>query len=284
MRIDSGAAARTDRLGEFCRQLDRTDIRIVFCKRFDGKSGNWNLTRHMHDVVELIYFLNGDVEISTTEAHSSAGDYDVIVYPRGMYHSEKLQGRGSHDIFCVWADLGPLQVPGMIWVQDDRGLPVKWLLEHMHAEYTSDQPEPALIQHYAKAAIILIARKALGGNVPDGQISSRPFERAVRFMHDHLAEPLTVDGLAKAVSVSSSYLSRIFRQKVGVPPGIYLRSIRIETARAMLSYGTRTIEEIAGLIGFSSPKYFSHAFRKETGMTPSEWRRRSLRSEVTDRE
>ena len=284
MRSDSGAAAWMGQLSEFSRQLDATDIKIMFCKRFDGKSGIWNLTRHMHDVVELIYFLSGDVEISTMDAHSSAGDYDVIVYPRGMYHSEKFQGRGSHDIFCVWADLGPIQIPGMIWVQDDRGLPIKWLLEHMHAEYTSDEPEPALIQHYAKAAIILIARKALGGNVPDGQISARPFERVVRYMHDHLSEPLTVDSLAKAVNVSSSYLSRIFTQKVGVPPGIYLRSVRIETAKAMLSYGTRTIEEIAGLTGFSSPKYFSHAFRKEADMTPSEWRRRSLNSEGAGKE
>ena len=279
MRNDSDAAARTDQLCEFCRQLDKTEIKIMFCERFDGESGMWNLTRHMHDFVELIYFLNGDVEISTMEAHSSVGDYDVIVYPRGMYHFEKFQGRRSHDIFCVWADLAHIQVPGMIWVQDDRNLPIKWLLERMHAEYAADEPEPTLIQHFAKAAAILIARKALGRNTPADQMTPRQFERIVRYMHDHLAEPLTVASLAKIINVSSSYLSRMFRQKVSVPPGVYLRQVRIETARAMLAYGTLTIEEIANLTGFSSPKYFSHVFRKETGMTPSDWRRRSAWSE-----
>jgi len=81
---------------------------------------------------------------------------------------------------------------------------------------------------------------------------------------------LTVGQLAEQAGVSETYFRREFRECFGTSPSSYLKKIRIENARLLLSTGYCTVSEVAVRCGFQSLSYFSYEFHRLTGHTPTE--------------
>ena len=96
----------------------------------------------------------------------------------------------------------------------------------------------------------------------------------LQYIHTHYAEPITLDQLASLEHISKSYLSRLFKQQTGQTVIAYINSLRIETAKRLLTATRANVNEIAYQVGFESPKYFYRAFRTLTGDTPAGFRRR----------
>ncbi len=95
-------------------------------------------------------------------------------------------------------------------------------------------------------------------------------DRAVEFIHGHLGEKLTVEKIAKAVCLSPSHISALFKQSVGKTVMGYLTEVRLQTARLLLLLRDRSIADIAYECGFSSPSHLSQSFKNHYGMTPRE--------------
>ena len=250
----------------FCTALDQVQTPVLFCERFDEKSDIWNFVRHKHDCIELLYFLYGNAEVTAAETSMQASFYDIVIYPKGMYHTEHLQFNGHQEILCIWVDIPGLEIPNAIRIQDSDAS-VKWLLESLHAEYKSEKPSKKLIEHYVKTVAMLIAKKCFAEKPSDDLVS-----RVMMYMQDHMTEELTVEQLSSLIYVSKSYLSRIFKQQTGLSLIEYLRLIRVETAKALLVSSNTSVAEISYIIGYNSPKYFCRAFRSCTGMSPREFK------------
>ena len=84
----------------------------------------------------------------------------------------------------------------------------------------------------------------------------------------------TVSALAARLYVSEAYLRRRFKEAFSVSPKQYLDRERIGYAKALLETGYYSQKEIASRCGYSDVKYFRTAFKTETGLTPSEYRKR----------
>ncbi|MFD3942924.1 GlxA family transcriptional regulator [Streptomyces sp. NPDC058579] len=96
----------------------------------------------------------------------------------------------------------------------------------------------------------------------------------------NLAEPLTVDDLATYANVSSRQLTRIFKDELGMTPGVYIEAARVERARATLETSDDTLERIASTCGFGTTDTLIRAFRRRLDTTPTEYRHR-FRTEPT---
>jgi YesN/AraC family two-component response regulator len=97
--------------------------------------------------------------------------------------------------------------------------------------------------------------------------------RAMGYIHEHYAEPISRDDVARHVGFSVRHLTRCFRQEVGVTPITYLNRYRVRQAKELLKAGEKSITEIALEVGFSSSGYFARVFRQEVGVSPSAYRR-----------
>jgi signal transduction histidine kinase/AraC-like DNA-binding protein/CheY-like chemotaxis protein/ABC-type sugar transport system substrate-binding protein len=97
-------------------------------------------------------------------------------------------------------------------------------------------------------------------------------KRAVAYLHQHYAHPLSRWEIAKAVGVSENYLSEIFRRELGLSPWEYLNRYRIRQAKEVLRRTNDSITSVALQVGFTDPAYFSRVFHKETGLSPSAYR------------
>jgi len=106
-----------------------------------------------------------------------------------------------------------------------------------------------------------------------GSEAQRLVRKGMAYIHEHYAEPVTREDVARHVSVSEDYLTRCFRQEMGVTPMAYLNRYRVKQARALLAAGEKNVTEVAFAVGFSDSNYFSRVFRQEVGMSPSAYRR-----------
>ncbi len=96
---------------------------------------------------------------------------------------------------------------------------------------------------------------------------------ALTYVDENLSSRIRIEQLASAVCLAPNYFISLFSETFGCAPMAYVIEQRIAVARELLYAESRSIEEIAGELGYSNPFYFSRQFRKVTGMSPSEYRR-----------
>ena len=102
--------------------------------------------------------------------------------------------------------------------------------------------------------------------------SSKQVAEAIDYIYVHIRERLTVDDIAKAVNISPTYLSRIFKQEIGVSISEYIRRRKIDMAKNLLRFTDYSLVDIANMLSYSSQSHFIQQFRSSTGMTPKVYR------------
>lgn len=95
-------------------------------------------------------------------------------------------------------------------------------------------------------------------------------EQMLESIQQRMDENITLSDLAEELFISRNYLGRIFRKVVGESFKDYLLRIRMEKAKKMIYEGSYLIYEISEKVGYTNPAYFSSAFKKYSGQTPTE--------------
>lgn len=96
--------------------------------------------------------------------------------------------------------------------------------------------------------------------------------RALSFIHSNLSAALATSDIATIAGMSRSAFVTRFGDLMGTPPSAYITSLRIHTARELLSTTQLALPEIAARIGYTTPEAFSRAFKRTTGDSPARWR------------
>ena len=94
----------------------------------------------------------------------------------------------------------------------------------------------------------------------------------IRYIREHISEPLDRESLAEVAGFSVPHFHRVFRAHVGESAISYLRRIRLERAGRKLRMGAVDITEVALAAGYDSHAAFSKAFKGQFGLSPSEFR------------
>lgn len=97
--------------------------------------------------------------------------------------------------------------------------------------------------------------------------------RAIELVESTLDQPVSLQQLAEAASMSTYHFARTFKATTGVTPMRFVWQRRIELARSMLKDNKFTLVEVALACGYSSQSHFTTAFKESTGLTPAAWRR-----------
>lgn len=103
-------------------------------------------------------------------------------------------------------------------------------------------------------------------------IISKPIVLCTDYIYSHINERITINDLADFTELSPSYLSRLFKQNLGVSVSDYIREKKIEKATNLLKYSDISVIEIANYLAFSSQSHFIQTFEKYIGLTPKKYR------------
>ena len=91
-------------------------------------------------------------------------------------------------------------------------------------------------------------------------------------MRQTLSEPISIDQIAKKVSISRRQLNRVFKSKAGKSPQELWRDMRLEHARWRLLNTSKNITQIAHECGFADCAHFVRWFKRKNGQSPKQYR------------
>ncbi len=98
-------------------------------------------------------------------------------------------------------------------------------------------------------------------------------QASVDFIQRYLATPLPLTAVADAAGLSVSRLAHLFREQIGSSPQRFIEGRRIDQARQSLEFTSRSVGSIAREVGFENAFYFSLRFKRQTGLSPRDYRR-----------
>lgn len=151
------------------------------------------------------------------------------------------------------------------------------LMERLHEELLRRKASPLFVQGLAQTIAIHLARNytELAGESRSGSPSLPGYKlkQITDWMAGHLAEEFNLDRLAAQSGLSKFYFNRLFKSAVGVSPSHYHINLRMDAARLLLRETKQSVVEIALDIGYANPSHFAQLFRRETGLSPSDYRR-----------
>lgn len=137
---------------------------------------------------------------------------------------------------------------------------------------TKPHYEEVLI-HYLELLFVLISR--LQEKKPKNKtvFLIDEMDLAVSHFHSHYNHPISIEEYAKSRGMSISWFIRNFKDYTGSTPTQYLLSLRISNAQSLLESTSYNVTEIAEIVGYHNPLYFSRLFKKQCGVSPTEFRK-----------
>jgi AraC-like DNA-binding protein len=248
------------------RGLDYSRAQLVFCERFDEHSRIWNLSRHMHDHFELLFFLDGRAQIHGKGDDLNISVFDAVIYPENIYHQEFLDFSKHQEIVCLWLKFHKASNIDHIFSLSDYENRLKWLFTEIHRQ--EKKGRSLIVKHLIEVLMLYIQQYCEEGFFTH----QSTVERVKQYIHNNFSHRITIPELASIANVSPSYLNRIFRKKLGKTPIEYVNMIRIKASRQLLSQKDLTVMHISELVGIDDPKYFTRLFKKYSGLSPREYR------------
>jgi AraC family transcriptional regulator len=92
--------------------------------------------------------------------------------------------------------------------------------------------------------------------------------KAIEYINEHLADDISLEAIAKEISMSQYHFARLFKQSMEVSVHQYVIRRRVEVAKQLLTQGNLNITDIAFQVGFANPSHLSHHFKRIVGVTP----------------
>lgn len=144
-----------------------------------------------------------------------------------------------------------------------------YVLEQIYEQEADNQTSlEALISHTTAGVFAMADRYRLF--LDNGR--SRPIWLVIAYIQEHFTEKITLEDLARCADRNPHYISAIFSRECGISISEYIASLRVAEAKKLLRSTTAPISDIAQLVGYQDPRYFSRIFRKQTGFYPRAYR------------
>ncbi len=124
--------------------------------------------------------------------------------------------------------------------------------------------------HYAKKMNILHENSIYTQNNHSFLVT-----QCLKFIFEHINEPITLGDLAASTGKNKTYLCNIFKKEMGVTIADFIRGEKIEVAKKLLSSSEDSYVDIGNSLAFNSQSHFIHVFKTYTGMTPKEYRQKN---------
>jgi len=110
-----------------------------------------------------------------------------------------------------------------------------------------------------------------------GGIPYRKLRSLIDFVETYIADDIRLEDMAALVNLSPYHFAREFKRTTGITPHRYIINRRLERAREWLAQGKHSITEIANEFGFADQSHLTRLFKRQFGLTPADYIRRSQR-------
>jgi len=232
--------------------------------------------RHSHLLPQICIVHDGSFEERLGTQRREIRARSAVLRPAGELHENRFHAHGAR---CVTAEIEPdwlanfeqqLGVSVRSDLLDDGGSAGS--ISDLGLALREEEPERSIgVEEALLNLMLCIARRLRAGKLfADGP---RWLTGARDFIHAHLTGHLTVERVARAVSVHPAHLARTFRARSGETVGAYIRRARAERARDLIRGADMRLADVASLCGFADQSHMNRVVRRMYGVTPRAFRR-----------
>ncbi|MDF2232611.1 helix-turn-helix domain-containing protein [Albimonas sp. CAU 1670] len=242
---------------------------------------DWVIAPHRHPALDQVFFItDGGGWVELDGARRPLAPPCAIWAPRRVVHGFRfVEGTRGHVVSIPSAEVAAMAAEEPELAAFARGARVlagsgelRAAVEALHREWRAAAPLRApLLRALARALVARLARAAADAGRAPGAVEARmeAFEALAR---ERMAQDWKVADYARALGYSATHLGRLTRAHAGQSPAAFLTALRMQEARRLLAYTLMDVAEVGYRLGYEDPSYFSRAFRRETGLSPSDFR------------
>ncbi len=249
------------------------------------KNGGWQEHPHSHRFCEIIFVVDGK---GTTTVNGERKEFqrgDILIYNPDVEHYEESSLSEPTEFMFFALDkfeITDLEKNNLLPPEYDiiynSGMCYNVLLDlfsRMITEFTQkDDFYVEIAQNISRTILMYIFRII---NYADNNFNlhkgNGTMDIALRYINDNYKSNITLEDIATACYVNKFYLSHIFTKFKGMSVGRYVLGLRMDEAKRLLETTNLSINKVSEKCGFNDANYFSRAFKKETGLSPLQYRK-----------
>ncbi|MBR6790219.1 MAG: helix-turn-helix transcriptional regulator [Oscillospiraceae bacterium] len=249
---------------------------------------------HWHDDVELIYVLQGPIEVRARSS-SQLDTGDILLIAGGEPHcllaeSEKseriairfgmqmvkpLQEEHAENLALV-ERITQVKKCSRDWPEESR-IKIRNIMTRLYDEFTGKEEGYQVAIRALTYELMLVILRELPVETAHENIrrsnQENNFKRAIYFLASHYTEDISLKDCADALELNMNYFSRFFRAQAGVNFHEYLTTMRLKKAEYLLITTGISVTEVVEQSGFQNVKTFNRVFKNAHGISPREYRR-----------
>lgn len=223
----------------------------------------------------LVFLHSGAMRYTVEEREFALSPGELLVIPRGSRYRFESPGGYRKTVLEVKGTLLDEYCRGIGLAEPFRSTPEN--PEELAAALARladrmERRDPRLIPEIQGETVRILNAAALTRKAAKAELPPL-LARAVRYIGEHLREPVSVETLASELAVSRTTLGALFRGHFAASPRDYWNARRMELADYQLRHSQLSIKEISWLLGYASQFHFTAAFTRRTGRSPSAVRR-----------
>ncbi|KQX45833.1 AraC family transcriptional regulator [Paenibacillus sp. Root444D2] len=281
-------------------------LRVLRCHLTSFPAGTI-IDFHQHSEYEIHYIPYGKGRVILDGVTHPLQEGMLYVTAPGVSHRQEADEREAMGELCLHVDIvkldqgederGSMPVPeawGEAWEIAEADACLRQLSElpHVPALDRQEAMKCFLIAYEAwrsnqlgqytiiKQSIVQMLLRTVGAykadqqgvNLPARDMKSYRYQLAIQFIEDNFRRPLTLEGVAERLQISSRQLQRIFKEQANISFSEYLEQVRLKHVCSELLQTSLTLDKIAESNGFASSNYLHYVFKKAHGVTPNQYR------------
>ncbi len=243
---------------------------------------------HWHHNFEVCQILEGEMDVCVNGVIIHAKEGDIIAIGENVVHQFQSVNESAY-LRVMQFSLKVLMESGIpikkckvhITAEEQDAVPglrerINDLLDVIEEEKRTEHGENNYFQQAIVSALYcLLTRHFPEESHADITKDQKDFLRILEYISDHFDENININILAERLFMYRGTISALFMKHANMSPNEYIYSLRIKKANAMMAQGC-SITEAALSSGFQSVRTFNNTYKKITGITPTEYRKKKM--------
>lgn len=256
---------------------------LLYVGRLNKQAG-WHDEPHSHDFAEILFVKEGCGTVRAYGTEKIIGPGDIIVYNAGISHEETSNAEAPLELIffaldkvnITDLDYNCLLPEGYDFVYNSLEYYELFcsLTETMLKEMKARERFHLEIAQNISRTLIMYLFRIINSTTNKAIIKSNAgYRAALEYINQHFREPLELEDIAAACYINKFYLSHLFARENDMSIGQYITKRRLDEACYLLKNTNHSVNKISELSGFNDFSYFCRCFKKNMGITPTQYRK-----------
>lgn len=256
-------------------------FRLFYLRDMAGQE----LDYHYHEFNKLVIPLAGSVTYCADGVSYALQPWDVLLVKHHTIHRACIDLSEPYERYILYISPGYMSraLPGvptddcfegknrLLRLREEQRRLLDALLRELRGEMEAPHTDSEALCRVALLRLLILLHRA---NPPEQSAAITYDDKMLpilSYINEHLAEPISVDELARLAYLSRSHFMRLFKERMGCPVHSYIRRTRLSRAAQLISQGVPA-GKAAAESGFSDYSVFLRAFRQLYHTTPNQWK------------